>query len=195
MLNDSFFCHAFTASIRFIHNICGSHWYWMVFLSFLTSFSFAWCMHLTTAVHLIWIMSSERLMLLSVVAEYRLVSKKGEGTFSEVLKAQNVVTGQVRIQLFNITIVTTIWRNVRVRITYCIINILFLFFFFSLSFCLSVCLLSVCLSVCLMLLQFFAVKCMKNHFKSIEQVNSLREIQALRRLNPHENIIDLEEVL
>ncbi len=69
-------------------------------------------------------------------AEYRLVAKKGEGTFSEVLKAQSVITGQ-----------------------YC------------------------------------AVKCMKTHFKSLEQVNNLREIQALRRLNPHPNIIELQEVL
>lgn len=68
--------------------------------------------------------------------EYRLISKKGAGTFSEVLKAQSLVSGD-----------------------------------------------------------YVAVKCMKNHFKSIEQVNSLREIQALRRLNPHENIIRLEEVL
>jgi len=64
------------------------------------------------------------------------VGRKGEGTFSEVLKAQSIVTGQ-----------------------YC------------------------------------AVKCMKSHFKSLEQVNSLREIQALRRLNPHPNIIELQEVL
>jgi len=68
--------------------------------------------------------------------KYRLISKKGEGTFSEVLKAQCMENGS-----------------------------------------------------------FVAVKCMKNHFKSIEQVNSLREIQALRRLNPHENIIQLEDVL
>lgn len=68
--------------------------------------------------------------------KYRLVAKKGEGTFSEVMKAQSVVTGE-----------------------------------------------------------YVAIKCMKNTFKSVEQVNSLREIQALRRLNPNENIIDLEEVL
>lgn len=68
--------------------------------------------------------------------KYRLISKKGEGTFSEVLKAQCMENGE-----------------------------------------------------------FVAVKCMKNHFKSIEQVNSLREIQALRRLNPHDNIIELEDVL
>ena len=68
--------------------------------------------------------------------KYRLVAKKGEGTFSEVLKAQSVVTGY-----------------------------------------------------------FYAVKCMKNHFKSQEQVNNLREIQALRLLHTHENIISLEEVL
>ncbi len=49
--------------------------------------------------------------------------------------------------------------------------------------------------VLLRAVQYVAVKCMKNHFKSIEQVNSLREIQALRRLNPHDNIITLEEVL
>eukprot|EP01032_Pedospumella_encystans_P016563 gene16563-18893_t len=36
---------------------------------------------------------------------------------------------------------------------------------------------------------------MKNRFESIDQVNNLREIQALRRLSPHEHIISLEEVL
>ncbi|CAG9465944.1 unnamed protein product [Pedinophyceae sp. YPF-701] len=68
--------------------------------------------------------------------KYRLVAKKGEGTFSEVLKAQCIKNGR-----------------------YC------------------------------------AIKCMKNHFDSLEQVNSLREIQALRRLSPHPNIIKLLEVL
>lgn len=43
--------------------------------------------------------------------------------------------------------------------------------------------------------QYSAVKCMKSYFKSLEQVNNLREIQALRRLNPHPNIIELQEVL
>ncbi|OMJ85934.1 hypothetical protein SteCoe_12637 [Stentor coeruleus] len=68
--------------------------------------------------------------------KYRLISKKGEGTFSEVLKAQNIRTGK-----------------------------------------------------------FVAIKCMKNHFNTIEQVNSLREIQALRRLSPHPQIIKLLEIL
>jgi len=68
--------------------------------------------------------------------KYRLVAKKGEGTFSEVLKAQNVKDGR-----------------------------------------------------------YHAIKCMKNRFESIDQVNNLREIQALRRLSPHEHIITLEEVL
>lgn len=68
--------------------------------------------------------------------EYRLISKKGEGTFSEVLKAQSIKTGK-----------------------------------------------------------YVAIKCMKNHFDSIEQVNNLREIQALRRLSPHPQIIKLYEVL
>jgi len=68
--------------------------------------------------------------------KYRLVSKKGEGTFSEVLKAQSIKTGK-----------------------------------------------------------HVAIKCMKNHFDSIDQVNNLREIQALRRLAGHPNIIKLHEVL
>eukprot|EP00998_Keelungia_sp_KM082_P005049 NODE_1643_length_1268_cov_23.581069_g1628_i0.p1 GENE.NODE_1643_length_1268_cov_23.581069_g1628_i0~~NODE_1643_length_1268_cov_23.581069_g1628_i0.p1 ORF type:complete len:395 (-),score=93.01 NODE_1643_length_1268_cov_23.581069_g1628_i0:27-1211(-) len=68
--------------------------------------------------------------------KYRLQGKKGEGTFSEVLRA-------------------TCTKNNK--------NV--------------------------------AIKCMKNHFDSVEQVNRLREIQALRRLSPHPNIIKLYEVL
>jgi len=68
--------------------------------------------------------------------KYRLISKKGEGTFSEVLKAQSIKSGK-----------------------------------------------------------YVAIKCMKNHFDTIEQVNNLREIQALRRLSPHPQIIKLYEVL
>ncbi|QDZ18753.1 mitogen-activated protein kinase [Chloropicon primus] len=68
--------------------------------------------------------------------KYRLLSKKGEGTFSEVLKAQCIKNGK-----------------------------------------------------------YVAIKCMKNHFDSLEQVNNLREIQALRRLSPNQNIIKLLEVL
>ena len=40
-----------------------------------------------------------------------------------------------------------------------------------------------------------AIKCMKHVFESIDQVNSLREIQALRRLSPHPHIVTLYEVL
>eukprot|EP00928_Gymnodinium_smaydae_P023352 TRINITY_DN19309_c0_g3_i1.p1 TRINITY_DN19309_c0_g3~~TRINITY_DN19309_c0_g3_i1.p1 ORF type:complete len:548 (+),score=96.24 TRINITY_DN19309_c0_g3_i1:61-1644(+) len=68
--------------------------------------------------------------------KYRLISKKGEGTFSEVFKAQSIKSGK-----------------------------------------------------------HVAIKCMKNHFDSIDQVNNLREIQALRRLVGHPNIIKLHEVL
>lgn len=68
--------------------------------------------------------------------KYRLISKKGEGTFSEVLKAQSIKTSKS-----------------------------------------------------------YAIKCMKNHFDSVDQVNNLREIQALRRLAGHPNIIKLHEVL
>jgi hypothetical protein len=35
----------------------------------------------------------------------------------------------------------------------------------------------------------------QNHFDSLDQVNNLREIQALRRLSPHPHIIKLLEVL
>jgi renal tumor antigen len=65
-----------------------------------------------------------------------LLSKKGEGTFSEVLKAQSIKNGK-----------------------------------------------------------YVAIKCMKNHFDSIDQVNNLREIQALRRLSPNNFIVTLYEVL
>ena len=68
--------------------------------------------------------------------EYKLISKKGEGTFSEVFKAQSTISGKL-----------------------------------------------------------VAIKCMKSHFDSSEQVNNLREIQALRRLSPHANIIKLIEVI
>jgi renal tumor antigen len=43
--------------------------------------------------------------------------------------------------------------------------------------------------------RYVAIKCMKNKFDSIDQVNNLREIQALRRLSPHSHIIKLLEVL
>ncbi|CAD8095806.1 unnamed protein product [Paramecium primaurelia] len=68
--------------------------------------------------------------------QYKLVGKKGEGTFSEVIKSQSFKTGN-----------------------------------------------------------YVAIKCMKNKFTSIEQVNHLREIQALRKLSPHDHIIKLIEVL
>lgn len=68
--------------------------------------------------------------------KYRVLGKKGEGTFSEVLKIQNVRDGN-----------------------------------------------------------YFACKKMKQHYDSLEQVNNLREIQAMRRLTPHPNVVDLKEVI
>jgi renal tumor antigen len=65
-----------------------------------------------------------------------LIAKVGEGTFSEVIKAQSIRTGK-----------------------------------------------------------YVAIKCMKKHFNSIEQVNNLREIQALRKLSPHPHIVKLIEIL
>ncbi|KAL7751761.1 hypothetical protein RI367_002760 [Sorochytrium milnesiophthora] len=40
-----------------------------------------------------------------------------------------------------------------------------------------------------------AMKRFKKRFKSLEEVECLREIQALKRLNPHPNIVQLEDVL
>lgn len=68
--------------------------------------------------------------------EYRILGKKGEGTFSEVLKCQHVKDGT-----------------------------------------------------------YYACKKMKQHYDGVEQVNNLREIQAMRRLNPHANIIGLHEII
>ncbi|BFZ06778.1 hypothetical protein BsWGS_09817 [Bradybaena similaris] len=68
--------------------------------------------------------------------KYRVLGKKGEGTFSEVLKCQSIKDGSFR-----------------------------------------------------------ACKKMKQTYESIEQVNNLREIQAMRRLSPHPNILELQEVL
>lgn len=68
--------------------------------------------------------------------KYRILGKKGEGTFSEVLKCQNIENGQ-----------------------------------------------------------YYACKRMKQHFDSLDRVNNLREIQCMRRLSPHANIVDLKEVI
>lgn len=67
---------------------------------------------------------------------YRILGKKGEGTFSEVLKCQHIKDGS-----------------------------------------------------------FYAMKRMKQRYTSIDQINNLREIQAMRRLSPHDNIVELKEVL
>lgn len=43
--------------------------------------------------------------------------------------------------------------------------------------------------------QIVAIKCMKKKYEKIEQVKKLPEIQALKMLSPHDNIIRLIEVL
>ncbi|XP_786078.1 MAPK/MAK/MRK overlapping kinase [Strongylocentrotus purpuratus] len=68
--------------------------------------------------------------------KYRVLGKKGEGTFSEVLKCQNIQDGT-----------------------------------------------------------YYACKKMKQNYQSLEQVNNLREIQAMKRLSPHANILELKEVI
>ncbi|XP_071500158.1 MAPK/MAK/MRK overlapping kinase-like [Diadema setosum] len=68
--------------------------------------------------------------------KYRILGKKGEGTFSEVLKCQQIQDGT-----------------------------------------------------------YYACKKMKQNYQSLEQVNNLREIQAMKRLSPHANILELKEVI
>ncbi|XP_055497100.1 MAPK/MAK/MRK overlapping kinase-like isoform X3 [Leucoraja erinacea] len=67
--------------------------------------------------------------------DYRLVAKIGEGTFSEVWKAQSLKNGT-----------------------------------------------------------FYACKKMKQYIESLEEVNNIREIQAMRRLSLHPNILQLHDV-
>ncbi|KAL5008683.1 hypothetical protein ScPMuIL_014264 [Solemya velum] len=71
-----------------------------------------------------------------LLQKYRILGKKGEGTFSEVLKCQKINDGS-----------------------------------------------------------YWACKKMKQTYDSIEQVNNLREVQAMRRLSPHANILELQEVI
>ncbi|KAI8788044.1 MAPK/MAK/MRK overlapping kinase [Biomphalaria glabrata] len=71
-----------------------------------------------------------------LLQKYRILGKKGEGTFSEVLKVQAIKDGSYR-----------------------------------------------------------ACKKMKQTYESIEQVNNLREIQAMKRLAPHPNVLELQEVI
>ncbi|XP_057714965.1 MAPK/MAK/MRK overlapping kinase-like isoform X1 [Corythoichthys intestinalis] len=43
--------------------------------------------------------------------------------------------------------------------------------------------------------KIYACKTMKQTFNSVEQANNLREVQAMRRLSPHANIIHLHELI
>ena len=101
--------------------------------------------------------------------KYRLVAKKGEGTFSEVIKAQNIKTGTFHA----IKCMKNTYKSAdQVRLT------------FSLFRC-SVRRYEI--SAGIKLSELFLCR--------YHQVNSLREIQAIKRLSPHPNIISLEEVL
>ncbi|KAK3718769.1 hypothetical protein QZH41_014035 [Actinostola sp. cb2023] len=70
------------------------------------------------------------------IIEYRIIGKKGEGTFSEVLKVQDIRNGT-----------------------------------------------------------YFACKKIKQRYDSIDQVNNLREVQAMRRLSPNMNVVELKEII
>ncbi|XP_028251683.1 MAPK/MAK/MRK overlapping kinase isoform X1 [Parambassis ranga] len=67
---------------------------------------------------------------------YKIIKKIGEGTFSDVVKTQNLKDGK-----------------------------------------------------------FYACKTMKQTINSLEQANNLREVQAMKRLSPHANIIQLHELI
>uniref|UniRef100_A0A1A8QDD3 MOK protein kinase n=1 Tax=Nothobranchius rachovii TaxID=451742 RepID=A0A1A8QDD3_9TELE len=43
--------------------------------------------------------------------------------------------------------------------------------------------------------KFYACKTMKQRINSLEQANNLREVQAMRRLSPHANIIQLHDLI
>ncbi|CAL1575955.1 unnamed protein product [Knipowitschia caucasica] len=43
--------------------------------------------------------------------------------------------------------------------------------------------------------KFYACKTMKQSISSVEQANALREVQAMKRLSPHTNIIQLHEIV
>lgn len=74
--------------------------------------------------------------LANLQTNYRILGKKGEGTFSEVLKCQSIADGKM-----------------------------------------------------------FACKKMKQKYDTVEQVCNLREVQAMRRLNPHNNVVELVEIV
>jgi serine/threonine protein kinase len=118
--------------------------------------------------------------------KYRLLKKKGEGTFSEVLAAQNINTSElcaIKCELaragvgalcavphrahterrggFPCTLTASRFHGVPIA----------------------------------PLDPTTRHAGMKQTFSSLDQVNNLREIQALRRLSPHQNIVKLHEVL
>ena len=152
-------------------------------------------------------------------AEYRLISKKGEGTFSEVLKAhvshathahRACVLRQLHgpacqwaLSLARQWLPLALWRlwggagGRRVRSA--LVDHLHVSCVHATAGPLT---LNGLVGVCARRRaqsikngKYLAIKCMKSHFESIEQVNSLREIQALRRLSPYPHIIKLYEVL
>jgi renal tumor antigen len=97
--------------------------------------------------------------------KYRMIAKKGEGTFSEVIKAQNIMTGTFHA----IKCMKSSFKSADEA---------------SLQLMGMLSLPPVCT------LSAHAINCLSSN-----QVNSLREIQAIKRLSPHRNIIVLEEVL
>lgn len=83
------------------------------------------------------------------LTEYRIIGKKGEGTFSEVIKCQSLADGNLCAA-----------KRMKGK-----------FSRFS--------------------IQLFA----RVTVNSVEQINNLREVQALRRLHNHPNIIKLLDVI
>ncbi|KAG8199462.1 hypothetical protein JTE90_000327 [Oedothorax gibbosus] len=72
----------------------------------------------------------------NMVQRYRILGKKGEGSFAEVMACQNLVDGQL-----------------------------------------------------------YACKTLKRHFVSVDQALGLTEVRALRRLRPHTNVVQLQDII
>ena len=128
------------------------------------------------------------------------MERMGEGTFSEVLKCQSLLDGKLyackkmkqRYRRCTIRTITYIDNNKCELGWYDILCMSCQMSLYSLAEGIhrvahalthSLCVICVCACVCA------CVPC------SAEQVNNLREVQALKRLNPHTNVIELKEVI
>lgn len=129
--------------------------------------------------------------------KYKLICKKGEGTFSEVVKAENVESGNCyAIKCMKTSFDSskqvshcTLWHRIHSCFLYAARN--YGYRMNRLQSNESIMTAQYWLLLILNLFDVFHLLTLLFLF----QVNNLREIQALRRLTPHPNIVNLEEVL